>query len=331
MSTPLGRRVKPLMAGDEKCAANCGRSTLFCCKFTRLAHVLRKDPGRRSLICEFSTRLVDLKVDAKTRRDRIEKQVRSQREVGYAELAADFDVSEMTIRRDVEALETRGVVRRVVGGAIALKGKDSEPSFATRVADAAEEKRHIADAVADLIGPSETLILDSGSTALAVARSLKGRTLGLTVVTPSVLAALELIDQADTTVVLTGGELRPGELSLIGPAAEDTLAGYNCDTYVMGVAGIDGERGISDYHQAESGVKRAASRRADRVIVAADNSKLGRVTFVSIAALSQIDVIVTDGDPEHPTLVAARGEGVDVICVAGHADAGPAADRMESL
>ena len=219
-------------------------------------------------------------MDAKTRRDRIEQRVRVEREVGYAELAAEFDVSEMTIRRDVEALETLGVVRRVVGGAIALKGKDTEPSFATRVADAAEEKRHIADAVADLIGPSETLILDSGSTALAVARSLKGRQLGLTVVTPSVLAALELIDEPDTTVVLTGGELRPGELSLIGPAAEDTLANYNCDTFVMGVAGIDGDRGISDYHQAESRVKRAASKRADRVIVAADKSKLGRVTFV---------------------------------------------------
>jgi DeoR/GlpR family transcriptional regulator of sugar metabolism len=260
---------------------------------------------------------VDLSVDAKTRRDLIAERVRVEREVRYAELATEYDVSEMTIRRDMEALETLGVVRRVVGGAIALKGKDNEPAFETRVADAAEEKRHIADAVADLIGPGETVILDSGSTALAVAQSLRGRRLGLTVLTPSVLAALELVDEEDTTVVLTGGELRPGELSLIGPAAEDTLANYNCDTFVMGVAGIDGIRGISDYHQADSRVKRAASKRADRVIVAADQSKLGRVTFTSIAALAEIHVIITDGDPGHPTLVAARQAGVDVICVAG--------------
>jgi DeoR/GlpR family transcriptional regulator of sugar metabolism len=257
-------------------------------------------------------------VDARTRREFIEQRVRVQREIAYAELAAEFDVSEMTIRRDVEALELSGVVRRVVGGAIALQGKDSEPPFETRVANAAEEKRHIADAVADLIPPNETLILDSGSTALAVARSLKGRGLGLTIVTPSVLAALELIDEPNTTVVLTGGELRPGELSLIGPATEDTLGGFNCDTFVMGVAGIDANRGISDYHQGEARVKRAAARRADRVIVAADKSKLGRVTFVSIAALSAIDMIITDGAPEHPALVAARGVGVEVICVAGH-------------
>jgi DeoR/GlpR family transcriptional regulator of sugar metabolism len=267
-------------------------------------------------------------VDAKTRRDRIEQHVRVEREVGYAELAAAFDVSEMTIRRDVEALEMLGVVRRVVGGVIALKGKDSEPSFETRVANAAEEKSHIADAVAELIGPGETLILDSGSTALAVARSLKGRKLGLTIVTPSVLAALELVDEPDTTIVLTGGELRPGELSLIGPATEDTLSNYNCDTFVMGVAGIDGDRGISDY-QAESRVKRAASKRADRVIVAADHSKLGRVTFVSIAALSDIDVIITDGAPKHPALVAARAAGTRVICVAGHGGTGSSAHGRE--
>lgn len=272
-------------------------------------------------------------MDAKTRRDRIEQYVRAEREVGYAELAAEFDVSEMTIRRDVEALEMLGVVRRVVGGVIALKGKDTEPSFETRVANAAEEKSHIADAVAELIEPGETLILDSGSTALAVARSLKGRKLGLTIVTPSVLAALELVDEPDTTIVLTGGELRPGELSLIGPAAEDTLGNYNCDTFVMGVAGIDRDRGISDYHQAESRVKRAASKRADRVIVAADHSKLGRVTFVSIAALADIDVIITDGAPEHPALAAARVAGAEVICVEGHGRTGSAAtgSQVESV
>jgi DeoR/GlpR family transcriptional regulator of sugar metabolism len=273
---------------------------------------------------------VVVSVDAKTRRDRIEQRVRAEREVAYAALAAEFDVSEMTIRRDMEALEMLGVVRRVVGGAIALKGKDSEPSFETRVANAAEEKHHIADAVAELIGPKETLIIDSGSTALAVAKSLKGRELGLTVVTPSLLVALALIDEPDTSVVLTGGELRPGELSTIGPATENTLHSYNCDTFVMGVAGIDAERGISDYHQGESQGKRAASRRADRVIVAADQSKLGRVTFVSIAPLSEIDTIVTDGSPDHAALVAARGVGVDVICVAGHSDVAVGVPHSES-
>src|ERR1700712_3356170 len=128
---------------EESCA-KCGHSPPTCCKFTRTAPPAMKPPARPLPVCEISTRSAYLSVDAKTRRDRIEERVRVDREVGYAELAVDFDVSEMTIRRDVEALENLGVVRRVVGGAIALKGKDNEPSFATRVADAADEKGHTA-------------------------------------------------------------------------------------------------------------------------------------------------------------------------------------------
>ncbi|ANW64528.1 DeoR family transcriptional regulator [Mycobacterium sp. djl-10] len=254
-------------------------------------------------------------IDAKTRRDLILQRARADREVSYAALAAQFDVSEMTIRRDIEALEARGAVRRVVGGAVAVLGKDIEPAFSTRVADAASEKHHIADAVAELIGPKETLILDAGSTSLAVARSLRGRALGLTVVTPSVPIAVALVDEPDTNVVMTGGELRTGELSLVGSGAEEMLTRYNCDTYVMGVAGIDAERGFSDYLLAEARMKRVALSRADRVIVAADRSKLGRVNFVGIAALAQVDTIVTDGAVDHPALVCARSEGVDVICL----------------
>ncbi|AQA05727.1 DeoR family transcriptional regulator [Mycobacterium sp. MS1601] len=256
-------------------------------------------------------------MDVKTRRQLIEQRARAEREVSYTALATEFDVSEMTIRRDIEALEARGVVRRVVGGAIAVLGKDTEPSFAIRVTDAVLEKDHIADTVADLIGPKETLILDAGSTSLAVARSLRGRSLGLTVVTPSLPIALALVDEPQTNVVVTGGELRSGELSLVGSSAEEILTRYNCDTYVMGVAGIDAERGFSDYLQAEARVKRAALSRADRVIVAADRSKLGRVTFVSIAALSRVHTIVTDGAADHPALVAARSSGVEVLSIAG--------------
>jgi DeoR/GlpR family transcriptional regulator of sugar metabolism len=132
-----------------------------------------------------------------------------------------------------------------------------------------------------------------------------------------VLAALELIDETDTAVVLTGGQLRPGELSLIGPAAEETLANYNCDTFVMGWQALTASAD-PDYHQAES-VKRAASRRADWVIVAADKSKLGRhVRQHHRAGADRRDL--TDGEPEHPTLVAARAAGVDVVCVGGRTD-----------
>lgn len=252
---------------------------------------------------------------AKARRTLIEERVLADGEIDFATLAQEFDVSQMTIRRDVEMLEDRGVVRRVLGGAIAFGGKSTEPSFEARAAEAAESKKHIAKAAVELLNPSETVILDSGSTVLAVAREIRGRGLGLTVLTPSVLVAVELANEPNTTIILTGGLVRPGELSLIGGEAEDAFRNYNCDTYVMGVAGVHPERGFSEYHRDESNVKKAAIRSADRVIAVLDELKLGRVQLVNVAALTDVEALITDGDPDDPTVVAAREAGVHVVCV----------------
>ena len=251
---------------------------------------------------------------AKKRRATIEERVRVHGEVDFATLSKEFGVSEMTIRRDIEVLESSGLVRRVVGGAIAVIGKSSEPA-AGGAADAAEGKMHIAEAVVTLLQPHETVILDSGSTVLAVAKAIKGKQLGLTVVTPSLLVALELADEPDTTILLTGGLLRPGELSLIGLDAEDTFTQYNCDVYVMGVAGVDAARGVTEYHRGEGSVKKAAMRAADRVILVVDEVKLGRVQLMNVAPLDAIHTLVTDGAYDNPTVVAAREIGVDVLSV----------------
>ncbi len=252
---------------------------------------------------------------ASTRRALIEQSVLTEGEIDFVSLASEFNVSEMTIRRDIMRLEEKGVVRRVVGGAIARVGKATEPPFETRVAEAAVGKAHIAEAAAALLQPHETVILDSGSTVLAVAKAIKGKGLALTVVTPSILVAIELVNEPDTVVLLTGGRLRSGELSLIGTETEETFTRYNCDVYVMGVAGVDAVHGVSEYHREESSVKRAAAKTADRVIVVADESKLGRVQLMNIAPLRAIKALVTDGSPEHPALQAARDAGVDVICI----------------
>jgi DeoR/GlpR family transcriptional regulator of sugar metabolism len=252
---------------------------------------------------------------AQTRRELIETLVVSHGEIDFTSLATEFGVSEMTIRRDVEALESKGVLRRIVGGAIATAGKSSEPSFKDRSTAATLAKMRIAEATADLLVPHETVIIDSGSTALEVARAIKGRDLGLTVVTPSIQVAVELADEPNTNVILTGGLVRPGELSLIGFEAEQSFARYNCDTFVMGVAGFDAIRGVTDYHRDESEVKHAALDVSDRIIVVADTSKLGRVQLVNIAESTDINVLVTDADDTDPTVTALRSVGVTVLCV----------------
>ncbi len=254
-------------------------------------------------------------MEAKQRRALIEERIHAEGELNFASLAAEFNVSAMTIRRDIEALENKGVVKRVLGGAIAFGGKASEPAFEARAAVAAVEKAHIAYAAVELLNPHETVVLDSGSTVLAVAKAIKGRGLGLTVITPSILVALELADEPDTTVILTGGKVRPGELSMIGAEAEDAYLLYNCDTYVMGVAGVDGRRGVSEYSREEGSVKRAAVRASDRVIVVADETKLGRVQLMNVAPSTVITALVTDGKPDDPTINALESIGVQIVCV----------------
>jgi len=254
-------------------------------------------------------------MDPQERRRFIVDQVATLGEVEFARLAETCDVSEMTIRRDIETLEQAGALRRVVGGAISVGGTAQEPPFQSRASIAAKEKEHIACAVVDLLSSRETVVLDSGSTVLSVAREIRRRAITLTVITPSVLVALELSDCDGVDVHLLGGLLRPGELSLIGPDTVEQLNQFNCDTAVLGVAGVDVAGGISDYHRDEAYVKKAAIRAAKRTIVAADRSKLGRSSLIKIAGLEEISVIVTDGSPLHPTLVEAQTRGVSVSVV----------------
>jgi DeoR/GlpR family transcriptional regulator of sugar metabolism len=270
-------------------------------------------------------------VDAGERQRLIRERVLSDGEVEFAGLATDFGVSEMTIRRDIDLLESQGVVRKVIGGAIAF-GKTAEPPFEARSNSEATGKRHIAEAVVTRLSTRETVLLDSGSTALAVARAIRGKGLELTVVTPSLLVAVELAGEPGTTVLLAGGLVRAGELSLIGTEAIEFFGRYNCDTFVMGVAGVDAKRGFSDYHREESAVKRAAIRAADRLVVAADHTKLGHSHLVNIAPLRAADILVTDGDPRHEVVTAAAGSGVEIVTVAARRspEGSPSADHADT-
>lgn len=249
------------------------------------------------------------------RRQQIEQKLKREGEVEFAGLAAEFGVSEMTIRRDLEALESQGVSRRVRGGAIAIGNAGAEPPYDIRASHASSAKSHIAEATRALLAAGETVIIDSGSTALAVAKALRGHDLGLTILTPSLLVAGHLHDEPNTTIYVTGGQLRAAELSLVGPTAEESFARFNADVFIMGVAGIDARAGVTDYHYGEAHVKRAGMQSARRTIVVADAEKLGHVQLISIADFSEIDSIVTDAPADHPTLEAARRAGCQIVNV----------------
>jgi DeoR/GlpR family transcriptional regulator of sugar metabolism len=252
------------------------------------------------------------------RRQAVLRRLATQGEAGFTELAEEFGVSEMTIRRDLESLEADGLARRVRGGAISVVSRSYEPPLSVRAATASEAKAAIGATAAALVNDGDTVIIDVGTTTLQLARALHGRH-GLTVVTASLPIAVELGSDPDIRVLVTGGEVRHGELSLAGGMAEDAFAGLNCDLAFIGVAGVCVRPGLTEYNPGDGRVKRAAISAARRAVVLADASKLGRVAFATVAPLSAIDVLVTDAAAVVPATAEIAAAGVEII----EAKAGP--------
>jgi DeoR/GlpR family transcriptional regulator of sugar metabolism len=228
-------------------------------------------------------------------------QLTTHGEVAFAELAEQFGVSEMTIRRDLELLEADGIARRVRGGAISVVSRSYEPPLALRATTASAAKAAIGAAAADLVNDGDTVVIDVGTTTLELAKALHGRR-GITVVTASLPIAVELGNDPDIRVLVTGGLVRNGELSLTGGIAEDVFSTLNCDLAFIGVAGICANPGLTEYNHDDARVKRAAIAAARRSVVLADGSKLGRVAFATVAPLSAIDTVVTDAPADRGSL-----------------------------
>jgi DeoR/GlpR family transcriptional regulator of sugar metabolism len=253
-------------------------------------------------------------MDVRLRRELVLDLLERKGRVTVAEVSALTEVSDMTVRRDLEALEREGALKRVHGGAISAVSTSYEPPFALRAQRSVAAKERIGRAAAGLLREGETVILDVGTTSVQVAHSLVGRR-NLTVVTPSLRAAGLLGDEPGIRLIVTGGVVRPGERSLVGDYAERAFADLRFDTFVMGVGGIEAEAGLTEFNLDDARVKRAAIARAQRCLVAADSSKLGRVAFARICALDAVDVLVTDMEAPPDDLAALEAADVEVIAV----------------
>jgi DeoR family transcriptional regulator of aga operon len=216
-----------------------------------------------------------------------------QGEVSVAELSKRAGVTPMTIRRDLETLEAAGAVQRVHGGAIIAASRGYLSPYSVRTQRNKEAKERIGQAAAGLLQEREAVIIDVGTTPLQVARALCGRR-NLTVTTPSLHVADLLADNRGIRLIVTGGMVDAGERSMVGDLAEDTFSRLRCDTFVMGVGGIDVEAGCTEFSLEDAGVKRAALASARRCIVVADSSKLGKVSLAHVCPIDRVDVLVTD-------------------------------------
>lgn len=249
------------------------------------------------------------------RRADIESLMSDRDEVDIPSLAVHFGVSEMTIRRDLEALESEGVIRRLIGGrAEIVSAKNREPALSARADSAHDSKAHIGRAAAELIADDEVVFFDGGSTVLAVAHALKGNGRALTVLTRSLLIAAELAHEPHMEIFLLGGRLKSSEMMTTSSTMADDLQHYNVDTYIMGISGVHPTRGLTDYDPDESAGKRLALERADRVILVFDHSKLGRVLMSRVGGVDDVDIVVTDATADDET-IASMPSGVTVQLV----------------
>ncbi|HEY3466374.1 MAG TPA: DeoR/GlpR family DNA-binding transcription regulator [Amycolatopsis sp.] len=241
----------------------------------------------------------------------IVERLRDADQVAVAELAEATGASEMTVRRDLDLLATRGVLRRVHGGAVPAS-TGIEPPFAARATASAEAKRAIAAAAAELIRDGETIVLDSGTTALELARLLRGR--AVTVMPLSLHAARELADDPCVRLLLPGGEPRPGEQALVGPLTCASLRALRFDVAVLSPCAFGLDSGLTAFDLGDAEVKQQALEVAARTMVLADGAKWGRAALAHVCPADRADVVITDpGAPEDQRAeLAERGVLVHV-------------------
>ncbi len=249
---------------------------------------------------------------AAERQQRILTEARRAGRVEVAALAESLEVAAETVRRDLTALERRGTLRRVHGGAIPVERLELEPTLAARSSRLTDVKRRIAARVLDELPTGGTVLLDSGSTTQALVELLPPD-VDLTVLTNSVAAASALSTHPGVTLYLLGGRVRGVTGAAVGEWATHALADVTVDLAVLGTNGFSVARGLTTPDQAEALVKQAMVRAARRVVVATDSSKAGDDHLHRFATLDEVDVLVTDRDLADDVAAEVRAVGPEVV------------------
>jgi DeoR/GlpR family transcriptional regulator of sugar metabolism len=260
---------------------------------------------------------------AQQRQASILDRVRREGGARVADLVRVLGVSDMTIRRDIEALAERGLVAKVHGGAIAVEGTAEEPGYAAKAEQQRSEKAAIAEAAAILVKAGSAVGISAGTTTAMLAWELAGVP-ELTVVTNSIPVADVFYHQgrSDQTVVLTGGTRTPSD-ALVGPVAQEAASRINLDMLFLGVHGMSSRSGFTTPNLSEADTNRALVAAARRLVVLADHTKWDMIGIATIAALSEAHVLVTDSGLDNEARDELAAQVGDLI-IAEPAHSGPA-------
>ncbi|MGA8731325.1 MAG: transcriptional repressor AgaR [Terracidiphilus sp.] len=231
-----------------------------------------------------------------------------------SELSEELGISRITIRKDLDYLESKGLLQRTHGGALPTQGSALlDPSLREKEQKQLKEKQRIAVAAASLVEEGLCILLDSGTTTTSIARELR-RFSHLTIITNAVNIASELAG-TDFEVILTGGTLRKNSFSLVGPLAEDVLSAMHADILFLGVDGFDTKVGLSTPNLLESRVNRAMVNAATRVVAVCDSTKFSRRSLALIVPPAAIHTVITDDQLDDEEAETLKSAGIEVIRV----------------
>lgn len=245
------------------------------------------------------------------RQNRILEQLYTKGEVNVKDLSVEFNVTPITIRRDLDTLSEKGLIDRIHGGAVMTKKLRDEALFIEKGNRYINEKSRIGQIAASLIKEDDTVFLNSGSTTLEVIKHLKGK--HIRIITNNA-AAINVERDPLVEVFLVGGEYREASHSLIGDMAQETLSHVYSSCTILGVNGISRQFGLSTNVQQETSVNRIMVERCHgSIIVVADSSKIGIVSNFSTASIDRVSVLITDDKIKPEQVSEFESLGIKVI------------------
>jgi DeoR family transcriptional regulator, fructose operon transcriptional repressor len=246
------------------------------------------------------------------RRQEILKLITQNGAARVAELSEQFEVSEMTIHRDLRYLEKTGQVKKNYGGVVSTTKSRVELAFNNRLQANLSEKQAIGRAAARLVSDGDSILVDASTTCLAMVRELSNRE-NITVFSTGISPVLALINSPKIQLYSVGGYVIGDTMSFSGPAAVEFLSKIHVDKCFTGAAAVHAEHCITDPLLPEVEIKRKSAAAANEVIILADHTKFGRLSHFDVFSFEEVDLIVTNASPDDPTSEAILRAGVEIV------------------
>ncbi len=216
--------------------------------------------------------------------------------VVVSDLSEQYNVTEETIRRDLDKLEKEGLAKKIYGGAVKNDSFNVDLPYTIRKQTNVDSKKYIAEIIARFIEDSDHILLDASTTALYTMKSIYNRS-NITLITNSVEMLVDAPAKDDWEIISTGGNFNPASLSFSGERAEEVISSYHADIAVVSCKGIDMNMGLTDTSDKNAQIKKAFIRSAKRVILGVDSSKFDVISFVRFSDMDNISVVITDKEP----------------------------------